>query len=357
MGKRFSRLKEWYEERERRISVASLVVGFIIDSLTLQQIDNLYDNLWIAFNILVSALCIVLLNRQKGKGEEEDEGFWVPNILQFSFGALLGSIFVFYLRSTTLAVTWPFLALLLLAILANEFFQKRMARLAFQMTFLYFAVFSFSIFLLPIAVNRVGPEIFLLSGLASLVIIWLFVKLIGALVRERLLESKTHIWSLVWFVFAVVNILYFTNLIPPIPLSLQEGGIYQSVAKQGDNYVLYEEKRGPERYFTLRPKVHWRAGEPLFVYTAVYAPGTIRTDIVHDWQYENEDGAWVSATKIPLTLSGGRSGGFRTFSTKSNFTPGRWRVDVKTTRGQIIGRVNFEIVLTDSAPPLIRSVR
>lgn len=358
MGKRISKLKRWYEYHERKISIISLVIGFVIDSLTLQNIDNLYDNLWIAGHLVITGFCIIMLNRHAKGAEAEEEGFWLPNILQFSIGALLGSIFVFYLRSSTLAVSWPFVALILVALLANEFFQKRYARLAFQLSFLYFSLFSFSIFLLPILFNIIGPQIFILSGLASLVVIWLYVRLLNLTARERLLESRTHIWVLIALIYIGINTLYFTNLIPPIPLSLQEGGIYQNIVKQNDgSYVLYDEKRGPERYFTFWPKVHWQVGEPLYLYSAVYAPGTIRTEIYHNWQYQNAQGEWVSATKIPLTLSGGRSGGFRTFSAKYNFTPGRWRVDVTTSRGQIIGRINFEIVEDATKPTLVKLVR
>ena len=179
-------LKHWYEHNEAKVSIASLAGGFIIDSLTLQSIDNLWDNLWIAFNLLVSALCIIWLNRQKNP----EEGFWLPNILQFSFGALLGSTFVFYLRSTTLSATWPFLALLLVALLVNEFFQKRWARLAFQISFLYFGIYSFSIFLLPVLLNKVGPGIFLLSGVASLLIIRMFIRILGRYASETFLEQR-----------------------------------------------------------------------------------------------------------------------------------------------------------------------
>ncbi len=351
MGKRINGLKYWYENNERKISVSSLVVGFIIDSLTLQGIDNFYDNLWITSNLVIAGFCIILLSR---RGEKDEEGFWIPNILQFSFGALLGSIFVFYLRATTIAVTWPFFALL-----ANEFFQKRYARLAFQISFWYFSCFSFSIFLVPLAVGKIGPSVFVLSGGASLIAIWFFLKLLNRFAKEKLLESRTHIWSFIITIFLLVNGLYFTNLIPPIPLSLQEAGVYHSLEKNAaGNYAVSEEVRGVEKYFTLRPLIHWRPGDPLYVYTAIYSPGALSSaDIEHDWQYEDASGEWVTATRIPLKLVGGRSGGFRTYSSKFNFTPGNWRVDVKTMSGQIIGRVNFKIVESASMPPLMTSIK
>ncbi len=341
--KSIKRIKYWYEYHERRISMGSLGVGFIVDSLTLQRVDNLFDNLWIASNIFLAGACIVLLNRHKS---DDEPGFWLPNILQFSFGALLGSIFVFYLRSTTLSVTWPFLALLLLAILANEFFQKRYARLTLQLSFFYFSVFSFAIFLMPVLLNRIGVWVFFLSSIVGLVFIWLFLKMLGALARERFLEERTHIWGFVLVICLAINFLYFTNLIPPIPLSLKDADIYYQVEKtESGEYLLSGEERGVERYFTLFPEVFWQSGQALHAYTAVFAPGTLSTDIFHEWQYRDDKGRWVTATRIPLHLSGGRERGFRTFSSKYNFTPGLWRVDVKTPRGQIIGRINFRVSL------------
>lgn len=349
MKKKNHSLKDWFETYERRISVASLVGGFIFDSLTLQGIDNLWDNLWITFNILLSGFCIIMLNRQKGA----DEGFWLPNILQFSFGALLGSTFVFYLRSATLSATWPFLALMFFAILANEFFQKKYARLALQLSFLYFAIFSFVIFLIPLLTKSLSVGVFMLSGLASLAALYFFLIILRYFARERFLEERTHIWAFVSVIFLSVNILYFTNLIPPIPLSLKEAGIYHGLEKStAGNYIVYEENRGWEKYLTAREPIHWKAGETLFAYTAVFAPGSLNTDAVHEWQYKNNDGDWVTATRIPLYLSGGRAGGFRTYSQKENFTPGDWRVDVKTPRGQIIGRISFKIIPVDTTPAL-----
>lgn len=353
--KKIAKLKHWYETYERKISVGSLAFGFFIDALTMQRIDALRENLWIASNLVLAGLCIIFLNRGRSEGTKH---FWLSNILQFSFGTLLGSVFIFYFRSATLSVTWPFLLLLLLAIVGNEFFQKRYEKLAFQLSFFYFALFSFSIFLVPLLLRNIGTEIFVLSGVISLVLIWLFLEALRKFAKEKFVESRTHIWVLVSLIFVVINGLYFTNLIPPIPLSMKDAGVYHSIGKSiKGNYIVEEEVRGVERYFTFRDSIHWREGQPLYAYTAIFSPGSLNTDIAHEWQYKNSDGEWITATRIPLYLSGGRSGGFRTYSTKFNFTEGDWRVDVKTLRGQIIGRINFKIVLSDTAPELVNEIK
>lgn len=346
------KLKQWYERNERRIGFISLVGGFLVDSFTLNRIDNWKDDVWIAFHLLLSALYIILLNKKK----KPEESFWLPNLLQFSFGALFGSSFVFYLRATTFSVTWPFLAMLFFAALANEFFQERYEKLTLQLAFFYFSLFSFSIFILPIMVGKIGPWIFVLSGILSLLIVWLFVRLLIRVAKERFLESRTKIRLVIIGMFAAINVLYFTNLIPPIPLSMKDAGVYHyvDVNAQG-HYLLTGEARGVEKYFTFYPTVYWQAGEALSAYSAVYAPGRITTDIVHEWQYQSANGEWQTSARIPLEVHGGRSDGFRTFSTKYNFTPGKWRVNIETVQGQIIGRINFKIVV-GKAPALVTTL-
>lgn len=353
MKQKFNQLKEWYEGHERAVSTGSLLFGFVFDSLTLQQIDALRENVWIAANLLLAGACIVFLNRMRGK----DLGFWLPNILQFSFGALLGAFFIFYFRSAALATAWPFLAIILAAMIANELFQKRYARLAFQLSFFYLSLFSFAIFLLPLVLHRIGALVFLLSGILSLLGIWLFVKALNRFAKEKFIEEKTHIWRLVSVIFISINILYFTNLIPPIPLSLKDIDVYHSVSRTlAGDYIVVGEKMGFLDYFRLRERVHWNAGEPLYVYSAVFSPGSLNTQIVHEWQYKDispgGEEKWVTSTRIPIFISGGRREGFRTFSTKYNLFEGLWRVNVETPRGQLLGRKAFRIIAAETEPTL-----
>ncbi|MDO8424219.1 MAG: DUF2914 domain-containing protein [bacterium] len=361
---KFKHIKDWYERYERRLSTGSLLFGFIFDSLTLQRIDALRENLWIALNLGVVAICIVLLNRRRGSGGESPEDrarehFWLFNILQFGFGALLGGFFVFYFRSATLAAAWPFLLLLLSAMVANELFVKRYTRLAFQISFFYLSLFSFAIFLLPILLHRIGPWIFFLSGLVSLGALYLFSLVLKRFAAEQFKESWKFLARSVAAIFLVVNILYFTNLIPPIPLSLQDAGIYHTLVRDAysGNYVVAGEEKSLLRYFHLREKVRLVPGESLFAYSAIYSPASLDTRIIHEWQYRNEKGEWVTATRIPFFLSGGRAGGFRAYSTKSHLTPGLWRVNVATPQGQLIGRLNFRVISADTRPPLIYMVK
>ena len=86
-----------------------------------------------------------------------------------------------------------------------------------------------------------------------------------------------------------------------------------------------------------------RAWGGLVAFTPVAAPATLRQPIEHRWRH---DGRVVSTVRLPTPVRGGRLGGFRTYSRKTDFPPaahGRWTVDVVTASGQLIGRVRFRV--------------
>ena len=358
---KYRKVKEWYETHEKNVSTFSLVGGFLFDSFALNRIDSPFVNGWLLFNLLAVVACIVLINREDNIGPKHDswKHFWLFNIMQFGFGAILGGSFRFYLRSGTIAGSWPFLLILLGALLANEYLRKHHARLIFRLGFLYLSIFVLSIFMLPLLFHRIGALVFILSGIVSLLLFRVFKAMLRKFGKEKSARNAKTIWLSTFSIFAIINILYFTNLIPPIPLSLNDAGVYHSIAvdSQGNYRVASEKKIGLSKYLEFREKIHLVEGEPLYAYAAIFAPGSLTTEVVQEWQSKNTYGEWVTATRIPLYLSGGREEGFRTYSTKFSLTPGDWRVNVKTLRGQLIGRINFEIIKTDTSPELTTSVK
>jgi hypothetical protein len=171
---------------------------------------------------------------------------------------------------------------------------------------------------------------------------------------EKFRQSVKTVFSAVTGIFIAVNILYFTNIIPPIPLSLIDAGVYHSVIKDAaGNYVVEYEDMGWRAYVTLYPDFHLAACDPVYVYSAIFSPPSLDTAIIHEWQYDDpETHTWSDCERIELAVVGGRDGGFRTYSMKTGMTPGRWRVTVATLKGAVIGRVRFNVVATDAEPPL-----
>ncbi len=357
-----AKLRNFYGKYERLISSWSLLCGFVFDAIVLKRVDQFWENFFVVLHLVVIAVCMVIVHAlEKQEGDEANPSkahFWLVNAIQFTFGGVLSVLLVFYFRSSDLASSWPFLLILALAFWANESLKRSFIRLGFQVMLLYLSIYCFLIFLVPVITHKFGGWIFLLSGVASLVVIWGFILLIKIFSRKQYEQGKKILFIAVFGIFTLVNVLYYTNIIPPIPLSLKDAGVYYSLVADGTGgYFATGEEPKWQNYFTLYPDFRYLEGQPVYVYSAIFSPSRLNVEVVHEWQHKGADGKWVMTDKIPLTIIGGRDGGFRTYSLKRfNLDPGQWRVNVLTTRGQVIGRIRFNLVASQELPKIIQKI-
>lgn len=353
-----NKIRDWYSRNERPVSSISLLGGFAFDAITLQRVDLFWENLWVAAHFIFVAIFIILVNLQENEARDNKDAtrkhFWYINILQFFFGGLLSTFIVFYFRSSTLEVTWPFLLLLAAAFTANESFKKHYSLLTFQIGLFFLSLFAFTIFIVPVIFHRIGWDIFLISGIASLVILYLFLLLLRCITKEKFSQNKKMLAYTILSIYLATNILYFTNLIPPIPLSLKQGGIYHTIVRNSDgNYTAESEEKGLLNYFSFHDDFHAAKGDAAYAFTSIFSPALFNTDIVHDWQkYNSATGEWITFYRADLTTTGGRESGYRTYSYIKNITPGEWRVNVETSDHKVIGRLRFNVILADAEPVL-----
>jgi hypothetical protein len=356
-------IKHWYGRFERPISSLSLISGFVFDALTLKRVDTLWENMWILGHLLIVGVFILLIHlRSSEVGDEKNPSkahFWYVNILQFFFGGILSTYLVFYFRSADIFTTWPFIALLLIAFIANESLKRHYVRLSFQISLFFLSIYSFAIFLVPVVIHKIGASVFLLSGVFSLVVIAIFIFILFHFIKDKFSESKKLILFLILGIFTMVNFLYFTNLIPPIPLSLKDAGAYHSVQKNTEgNYDVTYEDYGWKGYFKLFQDFQQAPGAPVYAYSAIFSPTGLNITILHEWQfYDTVQGEWVTDKVIRLPVIGGRDGGFRTYSTRSNLREGKWRVNIKTEEGLSMGHLRFNIVSVNAEPILSLKVK
>lgn len=356
-------IRNFYGRFERPISSLSLISGFVFDAVTLKRVDTLWENVWIVGHLIIVGVFITLIhlreNEVGGEKNPKKAHFWYVNILQFFFGGILSTYLVFYFRSTDIFATWPFIALLVLAFIANESLKRHYIRLSFQITLFFLSIYSFAIFLVPVVIHQIGTWVFLLSGLISLVFITLFLMILFYFIKDRFAESKKLIVFLILGIFILVNFLYFTNLIPPIPLSIKDAGMYHSVQKNGDgNYDVTYEDYGWKGYFKLYPDFNETPGAPVYAFSAIFSPKDLNITILHEWQHYDEiQKKWTTERIINLPVVGGRDGGFRTYSVRSNLNSGKWQVNIKTEQGQTIGHLRFNILPVDTATLLTTMVK
>lgn len=339
---------------ERYVAPFTFIIGFVFDTLTLRRIDIWFDHYILIGYLLLAAIGIIMVNAYEA-GHLHVRPWdsvvpFMPVMVQFGFGGLFSAFVIFYTISGVVSKSWFFLLVLCVLLIGNERFRKRYQHLTFQLSIFFIVLFSYMIFALPLISKQIGTLMFLLSGVASLVLLGLFILFLSQIV-PLVRRSYRSIGVSVGIIYVAFHLLYFANIIPPIPLSLKESGIYHTVAREASgSYRLTFES--PPWYAFLRETnstYHWREGESIYFFSSVFAPTELNTIIFHHWfYYDDIKKKWVDRGNISIPIIGGRGGGYRGYSFVSSGKPGKWRVEVTTMQGQTLGRETFTVIKADN---------
>ncbi len=344
----------------RYISPLALIAGFFADNLILlKRVDVWTSNALFFSYLALAAASIVVLNLiTTGRIRVA----WVlritpviPVITQFAFGGLFSGYLSLYSRSASFPLSWVFVVIVTALLLGNERFVRQYMKFSFQVSMLFTVLFSFLIFFLPVVFHQIGPWMFVISGATSLVVISLFLRSMFLLMPE-LLRERTHIARVIAGICIVFNILYFSSAIPPLPLALKAAGVYHSVESGQDGLFRLGGEAAPwyERYLPYGTTFHHAPGQIAYAYSAVFAPTGISTVILHEWQrYDAATGEWVPHATVRYPIQGGRDGGYRGYSYIKDISGGKWRVNVITQYGQLIGRISFTVVDVPTPVPIV----
>lgn len=85
---------------------------------------------------------------------------------------------------------------------------------------------------------------------------------------------------------ALIGVLiafYFLNRIPPVPLSMKLGGMYREVQKQDDRFALSFDREWYQVW--KRSQNPFPVDEPIYCFTAVFAPVALSTTVYHRWYF------------------------------------------------------------------------
>lgn len=352
-----SKILNFYHRFEKYAEMAIFGIGFIWDSLTMTRVDNPIDNIILfLYLVLIAIMIIFTLRKQCGRIPPKWIQKYEPYFLyamQFCFGGLFSSYVIFYFKSASWTRTQFFFLILVFLWIANEFLHHRLQNPKLLAILYSFCLLSFLAFFLPVVLATVNVKIFLLAGFLSLVVS-LFVFSTGLLVpSEGWKHRMAPIAAWIGSIILIVNILYFANLIPPVPLALKSAGIYHKVEKTPAGYIVQYVSPSLLRFWRKYDSpFYFSPGERVYCYTAIFAPGKIRVPVRHVWSRKTPYG-WVQTDKIGFAVAGGREGGYRGYTDKYGVTPGEWRVAVETIRGQTLGEITFDILVSpDPHPPL-----
>lgn len=346
-----SKGKEVYKRYEKFYPVLFFLAGFIYDSLTL-SIENTLDHFILLVYILLAGGFILLIGMIETDQIKHEKILkykeWYPNGLQFLLGGLFSAYVVFYFKSAAISKSLIFVAFLVLLLLLNEFFHHTMLNITFLCTLYFFSTFAFLTFFLPIITHELSSATFFSSGIIGFLITS---GIVTAIYRKIFKEDPKAIFkkaSPSVVVFSIMSFFYLANWIPPVPLAMKDIDIYHHVNKESDG------KTYTVRYYRDWMFKFWddndthfayASGDTVFCYAAVFAPIDWDAEVVHQWsKWSETEDDWIKRDRMSYHISGGREGGYRGYTYKRNIEPGEWRVDIETPLGQVLGRVDFEVV-------------
>jgi hypothetical protein len=364
--KKLKELLIWLKHNERHLWTVMFFGGFTCDIIAFFPAPLSQANF--LFLIYLSLVLIGTLGAHYCyvNGYDKKKGI-VARIMNVGFqfvadffcGGLLSGLLIFYTKNSSILASWPFILFLLAVFAGNERFRDYRKHLAFQLTLVFFTIYAYAIFSLPLLVGTIGPWIFLASGAISCCVYGALLGIMAWIGWKRLWESDLGIILGAVGLIVIVNLSYFTGVIPPLPLTLTEASAYQTVAHSGGSYVLTGEPANPWWDVLGTRVIHITPSDAsVSIFSSVYAPVKFSSTVVHRWEYYDAiNHKWVQRAEIAFSLSGGRDGGYRGYSTLTNVSPGKYRVSIETLSGQIIGRVEFTVVDVSQEPALITTVK
>jgi len=152
-------------------------------------------------------------------------------------------------------------------------------------------------------------------------------------------------------IYLTINVFYYFNLIPPVPMAMDTGLVAHHVEKKNNEYIVtYKQDEWYKFWRTHHVNFHRQADQNVYVFTSVFAPTDLKKSIFHRWQWYNPDTrSWEVTDDIGFEVTGGRGRGFRGYTYKNNLTEGQWKVDVITEEKLVLGVVDF-VVKNTSKP-------
>jgi len=367
----YQKTKGFYSQYESLLMPAMLVVGFLVDYITFTSIQ-ITTTLMVLFVYWVLAGMMIIFTHFYDSKNLSSVTFlryikiFSVLLLQFTFGALLGSSLVFYWFSGAFSVSWPLLAVLVLLMIFNEKFRHYVQKPLVQISIYFFCTISLASLALPYLFASLSAWLFVLASFGSLVLFLIDIHFLSLWI-ENLRKQKRKIIFSIFFITIIMNLLYFTNVIPPIPLALREAGIYHSLNVSQGKYILKGESENFLQSAIFGQTVHVKVDsavaqgsgvtkEKIYLYTAIFAPTKLQTTIVHRWQHYDEiKKEWVDMGKLSFNINGGRKEGYKGYSWVSDLAEGRWRVYVQNQRGQVLGLVKFRAINT-TEPMVLKEV-
>lgn len=333
--------QRWAPTVKRWAPPSAFVGGFAFDLATLGREVNAIN--LIVLSAYAGIVFLGLWLRNQGVSDKVKRS--ATFVLHFALGAVFSALVILYFKSTGSIATFLVVLALAAAMVGNEFLQHKDNQRE-----LIWGVYTVSLvmllnFLIPHIVKSVSAWWFVISTGLGLAAIYGLRRLVDAPLKAVRLATS--------FV-AVLVVLFFAGLIPPVPLILEHGlegtGFKKVATDDGTEYTIEKEPDSFLESFGLTTRdIAWRKGERLYVLTAISAPSDVEVELEHRW-FEQTDDGWKARDTHSFSIEGGRKDGWRWYSYKSHIKKaGRWRVETALRGGAVLGYQKFDVVEVSDA--------
>ena len=356
---RIQRLKLYYERNEHAFDIAAFVGGFLFDIAMLDRIDA-----WstigqqAVYLVLIGMILLQMFFAEGQPPPELDKMFTLKRwyyeyrtaLVHFLLGTLLNLYTLFFFKSSSLFVSFVFMIVLVLLMVANDSKRLKALGLSFKFALFSLCVLSFSASVVPVFVGSIGLLVFMLSMLVGCLPLAVINRRIRIHAPERTQQARQQILVPFGLVLMGFLSLYLFRLIPPVPLSIPFIGVYHNIERGEDTFRLSHERPFWRIWHHGDQKFLAQPGDKVYVYFRIFSPTRFSDQVLMRWYWKDNAGRWRLQDSIPIKILGGREQGFRGYGMKSNYQPGDWKLQVETTDEREIGRVYFDVAIASAAP-------
>jgi hypothetical protein len=345
------RIKLYAARNEHRFAVAFFAGGFLFDILTLGRIDSWLTILQQAAYLAVITLILVHMLLSQEAPALDPAALprlkrWYLEyrnpVLHFLLGALLSAYTVFFFKSSSLLVSFGFMAVLVALLVANESAHVKALGLPFKFALLGLCWLAYFAYVIPVFIGQTGLLVFLASLVAGCVPLFIA----GFWIPK---EKKQAVFVPLGSMVVLFLAFYLFRLIPPVPLSIPFMGVYHGVERSDLGYKLTHERPGWRIWENGDQQFRAQPGDKVHVYFRIFSPARFSDQIQMKW-FREQGGHWALQDTIPIKIVGGREEGFRGYGVKSHYDPGEWKVQVETSDGREIGRIYFSLENVPESP-------
>jgi hypothetical protein len=339
--------------------VAFFIAGFVFDMLLLGRIDSWHViGQQIAYLSAITVLLVQLFGDEAAPPPEPASLSRVrrlylkyrPAAVNFLLGTLLNVYTIFFFKSSSLLVSFGFMGVLVLLLLANEARRLKVFGLSLKFALLGLCFLCFSASVIPVFAGSIGLPVFLLSmAIGSLPLIaaglWIRVS-----TPEQFARARRQILVPLGLVVLGFLTFYLFRLVPPVPLTVPFIGVYHTVERTPSGYRLIHE-RAPWRWWQNGDQQFFaQPGDKVYVFFRIFSPTRFSDQVLMRWYRKDPVHGWQLQDSITIKILGGREEGFRGYGFKASYQPGEWKVQIETNDSREIGRIYFDLENAPEAP-------